>query len=320
MVTAYCLLFIVMTVVLIGRLVSDKIQDRQQWFCFYEQRKITTPTPRRIKRWHELPVDYQAFFPQQENVPYTVYIPGSAAVLSPRKELLLVLHAEHLTLYAGQSTSGQELAFDQILYLEHAKMLFSFWLKIICEHQTYTIEYYTTGDDTFAPIIERIRLWLSSQAGQSVCPDDDVLESTPPNWLSNIPHIFMNKAKSRLLAGQPIVKALFQPSFLLKKKTPVPFLSTTRIYSPHLSVLTAHELILIQKRTPIQTVTSDQYAVKSLFIPYQRIRTAVLTKQVPDIFQIQLFLTDRISLPIFFATENTQTPAFFNKLQQVVTR
>jgi hypothetical protein len=180
----YVLLLVVMAILLIGRIVSDRIQDQHRWFYFYEQQKMIAPTPRMIMIWQELPVLYQSVFPQQEHLPYMLYIPGSPSVLSPRKEVLIVLHDDRLTLYEGDPGSGQEIVFDDILFLEHGKMLFSFWLRIVCQHQTYTIQYNTKGDDAFAWMIKRIRL-QSSQAAQPVVTPNDDRERTQLDWLAN---------------------------------------------------------------------------------------------------------------------------------------
>jgi hypothetical protein len=80
--------------------------------------------------------------------------------------------------------------------------------------------------------------------------------------------------------------------------------------------MTDNELILIQERDEIQTITYDQYSVKKLFIPYQNIDAVeIIEDKNNDTLQLKLHIKDNISLSIFFMKENEKAQSFFNELQ-----
>lgn len=315
MLAEYLLVVAVMGILLLGRILSDRIQDQQSWFCFYEQKKMSAPIPRRIMCQQELPIHYQAIFPQQEPLPFMVYIPGSSSVLSPRKEVFIILYDDRFTLYEGNSLSAQEVAFDDILLLEYGRMLFSRWLRMICQHQTYVIRYHVSDDDDFFWMIKKIR-FQAYQQKQSVFTHD---RDHQRNRLLTPHSPFMSIAQSNLLPEQSIVDTCFQPAYMLKKNICGRFLSTTRLYTPHLSVMTEHELILIQKREPIRTMVYDQYSTKILFIPYQHLQAMTLIQDEKTmVLQLKLSLSEQVSIPLFFMAGNEQVHSFFDTLQETI--
>lgn len=315
MIAEIILLLAVMGILLVGRILSDRREDQQRWFCFFEQKKMIAPVPRRIVSQPELPAHYQAIFPQQGLMPYMLYIPGSSSVLSPRKDILLILYDDRLTLYEGNPPAVHEVAFDDILVLEHGRMLFSRWLSLICPHQTYRLRYHASGDDDFARVINQIR-FHSLQCTPPVFSHD---QDPPRTRLSSVHETFMKMARSNLLPEQRVVEACFQPTYKLKKKTAIHCLSTTQVYTPHLSVMTENELILIQKREPIRTMTYDQYSTKILFIPYQQIRAVeLLDDRKQAALQLTLSLKNQITLPLFWMRENEQAQSFSARLRETI--
>lgn len=315
MVTEYMLLLLVFAILLFGRIVSDIIHDQQRWFCFYEQRKMTFPNPKRVRIWQDIPAHYRALFSENEEIPYMIYLPGSSSVLFKRKEKLIVLSHNRLILYEGNPASVQEIYFDEILFIEHGKMLFSFWLTIVCESQTYTIRY-NRGENDFFPVMDSIRL-KSYQVEKQIFTPEDYQERKKINWLSNMHYKFMNTAKRSLLPGQRIVEALFQPSYTFQKNPYLQFMK--HVYNPHLCMMTDNELILIQERKTIRTMTYDQYSVKKLFIPYQNIQSIHRKEDNNhETLQIILSLKGTLSLPLSFTKENERAQSFFKTLQQMM--
>ena len=316
MVVEYTLLLVVMAILLVGRIVGDRMQIKQRWLCFYEQRRMVFPRPQVIKNWQDLPAQYKEVFSAQENMPYTLYLPGSTSIFFPRKDTLIVLYQNKLVLYEGNGASGTEIAFDQIQRVDHGKMIFSFWLNIFCNGQRYTIPYNASGDRCFAPILPSLRL-RSYQEEKHDVTQDDYLERKKLHWLSTMHYKFLYASQKSLLPGQRIVDVLFQPSYTLKKNMSIPFLSNTTIYNPHLCILTEKELILLQERNPTRTATYDQYSVRRIFIPCHKIRNVELREDGNhEMVTLTLSLRDSTSLPLSFTKENEKAGAFVKALQE----
>jgi hypothetical protein len=314
MVVEYTLLAIVFVILFIGKIVADRQQELQRWFYYYEQKKITVPYPKPIHSWQEIPASYQDAFSPTSTLPAMIFIPGSRSVLRRRPEKLIVPEHDRLVVYEGSLAAKKEFPFEELLYIDHEKMLSAFWLTLVCQRQISTIRYLSKDDTCFSTILETLRRRSSQKEPSSATSDSryNKLEE-----LSQASYKFLRMARTSLLPEQTIVDVYFQPAYKSKKTLYGGLLRKTVTYAPHLSVLTNTELIVIQESEPIRTITYNQYAGKQLFIPYRSLRE-VHMKEDDATTQLVFSLNATHSVSLCFARENAQIHTFFENISDMI--
>ncbi len=317
MVVEYTLLLVVFVILLAGKLMADKQSDLRRWLYYYEQQKITAPYPEQIQSWQAIPPSYQNLFLPTDALPYMLFIPGSRSILRKRLEKLIVLEQDGLVLYEDGSTTKQEFPFDDILSVEHEKMLSAFWCTLVCRHKTTTIPYLSKDDTCFSAILKNLRVRSFHEAHSTSVSQDPSRSENIDDCLYKADR-FGRIAKADLLPGQQIINACFQPVHQAKTNRYGGLFRKTVTYASHLAVLTDSEMIIVQESEPIRTAIYNQYAVKELFIPCRSIRQVQMEEKATTRTLI-LSLHGAQTVSLYVAHENEEFLAFFKDLTRAVT-
>lgn len=310
------LLLIVFAILLAGRILVDRQHDLRRWFYYYEQQKITTPYPESIQSWESIPPAYQDIFLPTDALPYMLFIPGSRSILRKRSAKLVVLEPQGLVVYEESSTAKHEFPFDEILAIEHEKMLSAFWFTLICRHKATTIPYLSKDDGGFAAIIKNLRIRFRQRIPSAFESAETIRSKTQHDF----PHgadTFGRIANAQCLPGQHVIMACFQPAYQAQENRYGGLVRKTITYARHLSVLTDSEVMIVQESEPIRTSTYNQYARKEVFIPYGSIQQVQVSEEVTA-RKLTLSLQGTQTVSLYFAYANEAFPAFCENLTRLV--
>jgi len=181
-------------------------------------------------------------------LPYTVFVPSSANRVNRTKEKLVCLLDG--TVYVLEQTRDDVAVTcfpaGEISHVQVGSILLNSWIKIrriTSDHVLSAAElrFNTVTDYLFTPIIENMRPAMDCAKGI-----DEAQERSKFAYLRALNFKLMNYARRSIKSGERVVQIILQPSIRVEMLRLLGRSFFRMLETPHISILTDRELILIQ--------------------------------------------------------------------------
>lgn len=246
--------------------------DDTKWHSYTSSTQTMRTWAEEITRYEDVPAAFRSAFTEPaEPFPYTIYLPEETKGKTQSKSQLIRLDAEQFTLHTIQQNALQTITsrFDEVIYLERGKVLLNSWLVIKTAVETAVLQFNTTNNHLFRPIIDKIRQGMVPFTTNISEPDLSAFD-----YLDKINYKYMNYGRSSVRDGDAVVAVVYQPEQDMKA---IGLLGKTlyrRYKTSHLTVLTEQELILIRENQPIRNNFDPTDGGVFIYIPRRKIEMA----------------------------------------------
>ncbi len=283
--------------------------------------KGTLPDVRRVNIWPQIigikdaiPKEFKsilntAALRDSPTFPYVIYTPDYHWEMGEKgfrfvnlKSTLVVLDKNRVHIFkkSESKTMSTTFKFDDICYIERGCILLFSWIKICGNNggSTASMEFNTTAERIFKPIVEKIRLHYNNNSnlstGANPKPFDHQKNISIKMWS------YAYDIKKSFLPGQDIIDTVYQSRIF---KSNLKKISSLISYS-HFTILTNKELILIKEE--------QEYGAYWKYIPLNRIENISLKESDQSkiifknqkIFVLSIILSSREEISILFSPDN----------------
>ncbi|MBN1219008.1 MAG: hypothetical protein JXM69_08770 [Anaerolineae bacterium] len=273
-----------------------------------EQTKLSWA--RAIRSYNEIPELYRSSFEalvgDTGKFPYAVLTPSYAGFIERAKEkLVCYLDAKVYVLEeVGGMLSSTCYPVEDISYIETGKALLQSWVKIrgtagSGRLTTSEFKFNTVTEQLFTPMLERIR-----PAANRSREIDPWLERAKFDYLSSLNLKLMNYARRSVMSDEEVVYLILQPEIRAEVVRLFGHSFFRTRCSPHLSILTDRELILIQDGTGKPWGGDLKYGGVWNYIPLNKITSISLTGRQDDLLTLSIHLPGDDGLDCLFSVSN----------------
>jgi hypothetical protein len=280
-----------------------------------------------INSFDEVPQVYRGFFENQvaeaSTFPYAVLTPSYAGFLTRAKEKLVCCldgNIYVLEVLTGDLTTTC-YAIPDISYLEVGEVLLQSWVKIRGLTGTGVLtssqfKFNTVTDYLFTPIVERIR--PAAVLSEGIDPS---LERSKFNHLAELSLKLTNYAKRSVMPGVEVLCFILQPEIRVEMLRLLGRSMRRTRCTPHLSILTDKELILIQDGAREGWSKSVRYGGVWLYIPLAKVTSISLAATEDDLFTMSIHLPgdDRIE-SLFSVPNRAELDEFLSRFEAIQVR
>lgn len=286
--------------------------EKTKWFSYTSTTETTRTWARQITAFEDIPEPFQAVFPKiEEPFPYTIFIPAEkASKLQERNSKIIAMFADHFVLWEeiGNEIATLSTEFTDVFSIEHGIILLKSWLKIETFSGTFEINFNTTNDRFFYPIIALIRQKMT--VSQNQADHDDEMATEKPDlskfdFLEKINFKFKNYGRRSVRAQDSVLAVVYQPEqnlqdFRLFKKS-----LFRRYKTDFLITLTQEELILIKEDKPIRNNFDPAHGGIFTYIPRCQIQKISFVSQQENLNRLmEISLPKDIKLTCELSEEN----------------
>ncbi|MCB8982328.1 MAG: hypothetical protein H6659_00725 [Ardenticatenaceae bacterium] len=298
----------------------SKSSEDTKWYAYTSSTQTMRTWARRIDTFAEVPPVFQAAFPPHsphDPFPSTIYLPEdrlSKAHL--RNDQLVCLFADHFVLLERQRDEIVTRAADfaDVLYIQRGLVLLNSWLKIRTSAEEFELPFNTTVEYLFDPLVDTLR-----RAGMGVSAYGEVpgAKMKPDlsrfDFLETVNYKFMNYGRSSIHSSDKILGLIYQPDETLHSLRFFNRVVYHQYKTAHLTVLTDHELVLIQEAKAIRNNFDSSYGGVFTYIPRRQIQEVSFTPppQAADAaWQMDVVLASDVHLAVEFSASNESLPSF----------
>lgn len=281
-----------------------------QWDSYdrYDHRTIRT-WARVLSSYEEVPFGFRPHFPEPPiPMPYTIFLPQETGIFfQKRPPQLLWLEPDQLIILEAvrETVIRNSYPLESILYLEHGMILLKSWLTLRTPAHITTMTFNTVSDRRFLPIIKAIR--RNSPPSQSN-GEQHRHELAKLSYLNTVNYKYMNFGRHSIMPGDTIIRTVYQPAMWIETVTMFRKTLFKTYLTPHLSILTDRELILLTEHSRTKKGEEKQYGGVFTYIPLRHIQQiSFTTKHSNLVMNIQL--SDTIHLCSEFSSGNNDIEA-----------
>lgn len=270
---------------------------------------------RRVTSYEEIPTGFREYFPDSEEFPYTVFIPPQRwGIFQKRPSRLLSLERDRLLILEARRGKVNAIwhPLQTITYLEYGRFLLKSWLTFTNDtSQTSTIQFNTVNERVFRPIVKAIRRGIHLPQPPLSNQQEHQKELAKLGYLNMVNYKYMNFGRESLLPGDIILRTVYQPNLCISQAHVFKRPMFKRYLTPHLSILTNRELILIKEHSAVKTETQPEYGGVFIYIPLRQIQhIAFDTGPEAMRYQLHIILSGTTSLCSEFSVHNPDVEAF----------
>ena len=263
-----------------------------------------------IESYEDVPNLYKSFFETQiadnRQFPHTVLAPTIVKPKGKTTEKLIydTVNAIHILERSGSQVVTKSYPYQSVCSVEMGNILLYSWLTIsgitnTGEASTSTIDFNTSSTRHFATFMDKLR--PSPQGANEM---QLKVEKEKFDYLLPLNYKFMNFGRSSLIGGETVVQILLQPEI----REPVWALlgdMFRRMISPaHLTILTDHELILIQDIEYGDKVLESNYGGIWQYIPLRSIRSVAWSEAENDRLTLSIAVFPDLRIKKIFAVSS----------------
>ncbi len=242
--------------------------NETKWHAYTSSTETMRTWATRIDCYEDVPDEFKSAFPESiEPFPYTLFLPKDTNSKSRQEtSKLICLHDGRFTLFTSQQDKLRTISspFADVIYLERGKVLLNSWLMISTLSETAVLQFNTTNNHLFQPIIDQIRRGMVQQAANE---GDGIPDLSAFDYLDKINFKYMNYGRSSIRDGDDVIDVTYQPEQDIQA---INFFGKTvyrRYKTGHLTILTAQELILIREHQPVRNNFDPTNGGVFIYIP-----------------------------------------------------
>jgi hypothetical protein len=263
-----------------------------------------------ISSHDELPEVYRASFDaligQTDGFPYTVLTPSYAGFLTRAREKLVCRQDGKIVVL--EQVRGDIITtyypIETISYVEVGDVLLQSWVKIRGQTgdgvlTTSEFKFNTVTDHLFTPIVETVRPAAASSAAIN-----EEGQRSRFNHLRELNLKLMNYAKRSVMPGSEILHFVLQPEIRGEVLRLLGHSFFRTRCTPHLSILTDRELILIQDGASKRPGRGIRYGGVWHYIPLDKITSISAAGTEKDLLTMSIHLAGDDRIESLFSVSN----------------
>jgi hypothetical protein len=266
---------------------------------------------REVKTAEEIPDAFLEFYNSitlEGYSPYTVFTPPDRWGFNRTSPKIISMFEDKIAIAekVKKDIIKKVYYFKDINFIEWRTVLLSSWLKINGTvndvFSSTTIEFNTVKDYLFKPILKKIRASINGLRTEN---KNELLEKEKNkfNYLNKINFKYMNFARESLMPAESVINMVLQPYIRIK------FMKYFYkiISSPHFTILTDKELIIIKDDNTLLSEKGITYGGIWNYIPINKIDSISLTEnQDLDTLNFTLSLKGNAVLNSLFSPQQKQ--------------
>ncbi len=292
------------------------------WYSYTSSTQTTKTWARVVLTYDDLPQEFRDAFPSCGGTfPYTVLIPGDGlSFLQKRNAQVIYLDGERVTLleYQRDRIKTVSCLLSDITYFVRGNVLLQSWLTFYGASEPLKMAFNTTNDTCFEPIVNAVRQAMQKRGEEGLYSPDHQREIAKLDYLKTLNFKYMNYGRRSIWAGDTVLNTLYQPERCIRAWTFLNKPLMRQYATSHLSILTEHELILIQESKSTRINNSNLYGGVLTHIPKHRIHTITFAStQGNTLSRMEIALTDHTRLHVEFSIENAELDTFHQTTQKI---
>ncbi|MBI5297064.1 MAG: hypothetical protein HY869_16420 [Chloroflexi bacterium] len=265
-----------------------------------------------IDSLENVPADYKYFFEERniagQSFPFTLFAPSLVKSKGKTTEKMVcdMDDAIHILERKDGQVIAKSYPYQDVCMLEMGSILLSSWLTVsgitdTGAADTSTIDFNTSGFRYYELFLKKLRPSLEDvREGQSRA------EQGKFDYLSTLNFKLMNYGRNSLIGGETVRQVILQPEIKKPVWAMLGDLFQKLVTPPHLTVLTSHELILIEDVGRGRKAHESQYGGIWQYIPLQSIQSADWSETGDDCLTLSLTVTPHQTIEKIFSV-GTQT-------------
>lgn len=265
---------------------------------------------------------YKSFF-EGRKFPFTLLAPSLAKPKGKTTEKLIcdMDDAIHILERKGGQVVAKSYPYRDICTVEVGSILLSSWLTVsgitsTGETSASTIDFNTSSFRHYEIFLKKLRPSPNENGeGQSKAEQDKF------DYLSALNFKLMNYGRSSLIGGETVRQVILQSEIKKPVWAALGDLFQRLVTPPHLTVLTSHELILIEDIGRGRKAHESQYGGIWQYIPLQRIQSATWSETGDDCLTLSLTVAPHQTIEkIFSAGAQAELRQCCVQLQEIIGR
>ena len=290
--------------------------ENSKWYSYTSSTQTMRTWAREIKAQEDIPAPFQTTFPQvEESFPYTIFIPEEKlSKFQQRNSKLVVVFNDHIMLLEQLENEIKILSsqFTDVFAIEHGVVLLKSWLNIETQAGTLAINFNTTNDYLFIPIVNTIRQQMMTHHHQDLPATKTPLEKhdlSKFDFLDKLNFKFMNYGRRSVQTQDSVLVVAYQPEQTLKDVQLFRKTLYRRYKTDFLITLTEAELILIKEDERIRTNFSPAHGGVFTYIPRHLIEDIAFISHPEDSnCLMEITLLNKTNLTCEWAETNKTLP------------
>lgn len=233
-----------------------------------------------IDSLENVPPGYKYFFEERNidsrNFPFTLLAPSLVKPRGKTAEKLICDAGEmmHILERNGNQVIAKSYPYRDICMVEVGSILLSSWLTVsgitsAGAADTSTIDFNTSGFRHYELFLKKLR-----PSPKEIGKGQSRVEQDKFDYLSMLNFKLMNYGRNSLLGGETVRQVILQPEIKKPIWAMLGDLFQKLVTPPHLTVLTSHELILIEDVGRGRKAHESQYGGIWQYIPLRSIQSA----------------------------------------------
>jgi hypothetical protein len=245
-----------------------------------------------IDSFGDVPPAYKSFFEGQK-FPFTLLAPSLAKPKGKTTEKLIcdMDNSIHILEQKGGQVIAKSYPYRDICMVEVGSILLGSWLTIsgvttTGAPDTSTIDFNTSSFRHYEIFLKKLR-----PSPHKIGEGQLKVEQDKFDYLSALNFKLMNYGRNSLVGGETVNQIILQAEVKKPVWAALGNLFQRLVMPPHLTVLTSHELILVEDIGRGRKAHESQYGGIWQYIPLQRIQSATWSETGDDCLTLLLNLT-----------------------------
>ncbi len=241
-----------------------------------------------IDSFEDIPSAYKGFFQERisvnQKLPFTLLAPSLVKSKGKTTEKMVcdMDDAIHILERKGDQVIAKSYPYRDVCMLEVGSILLSSWLTVrgitsAGAADTSTIDFNTSGFRHYEIFLKKLR-----PSPQKTAEGQSKAEQGKFDYLSALNFKLMNYGRNSLVGGETVQQIILQSEVRKPVWAVLGSLFQKLVTPPHLTVLTSHELILIEDIGRSRKAHESQYGGVWQYIPLQSIQSADWAETVDD--------------------------------------
>lgn len=263
-----------------------------------------------IDSFEDIPSAYKGFFQERisvnQKIPFTLLAPSLVKSKGKTTEKMVcdMDDAIHILERKGDQVIAKSYPYRDVCMLEVGSILLSSWLTVrgitsAGAADTSTIDFNTSGFRHYEIFLKKLR-----PSPQKTAEGQSKAEQGKFDYLSALNFQLMNYGRNSLIGGDTVRQIILQSEVRKPVWAALGNLFQKLVTPPHLTVLTSHELILIEDSGRGGKNHESHYGGVWQYIPLHRLDSVKLSSTSDDHLTLSIHCPPDITIERLFETSH----------------
>ncbi|MBN1231405.1 MAG: TetR/AcrR family transcriptional regulator [Anaerolineales bacterium] len=246
------------------------------WYAGIDASDTTRSWPKKISSTMEVPKVFLADFPTiKGDFPFVIFIPEEKGTffIQRNNKLIYILDENIILLEENRNMIEKNVSkVSDVLYIEYGKVLLDSWIRIVTRYADFHVRFSTIADVLFERMIDMIREGVMNTPLPKVSIEKFKHELDQFEFLKTPDYAYMNFGRRSIRSGDRVESIAYQRQLCIQDYKLFNLSLLKKVATPHLSILTDNELILLKENKQVKIEKESTYKGITTFIPLQNIK------------------------------------------------